>query len=117
MSWKNFKLSDFSCPCCGANEIKHYFIDMLQEARILAGVPFSINSGYRCPAHNKKVGGKPTSDHLTGEGADIGCTASRERFLIVDALLTAGIKRIGIAKTFIHAGSRDDNPQGVLWLY
>lgn len=30
-----------------------------------------INSGYRTPAHNKEVGGSPTSQHITGQAADI----------------------------------------------
>ena len=34
-------------------------------------VPIVINSGFRCPEVNKKVGGSPTSNHLTGCAADI----------------------------------------------
>jgi len=30
-----------------------------------------INSGYRTPEHNRKVGGSPTSDHIKGCAADI----------------------------------------------
>jgi zinc D-Ala-D-Ala carboxypeptidase len=30
-----------------------------------------VNSGYRTPEHNKKVGGSPTSQHCKGEAADI----------------------------------------------
>lgn len=30
-----------------------------------------INSGYRCPALNKKVGGAATSAHMTGYAADL----------------------------------------------
>lgn len=116
--WKDFRLEEFECACgCGQNDIKHYFIEMLQRARDMASVPFKINSGYRCAAHNRAVGGKPKSDHRTGEGADIACMTGKNRFLIVDALLTVGIKRIGIGKEFVHAGNRDDNPQGVIWLY
>ncbi|MBR2775938.1 MAG: hypothetical protein IKD75_02320 [Prevotella sp.] len=33
--------------------------------------PIIINSGYRSPEVNKKVGGSPTSNHLTGCAADI----------------------------------------------
>ena len=33
--------------------------------------PIIINSGYRSEAVNKKVGGSPTSNHLTGCAADI----------------------------------------------
>jgi hypothetical protein len=33
--------------------------------------PVVINSGYRSPQLNRKVGGEPTSNHLTGCAADI----------------------------------------------
>ena len=33
--------------------------------------PIIINSGYRSPERNKKVGGAPTSNHLTGCAVDI----------------------------------------------
>ena len=33
--------------------------------------PIYINSGYRCPELNKKVGGAPNSYHLRGMAADI----------------------------------------------
>ena len=35
------------------------------------GEPIVINSGYRSPQLNRKVGGAPTSNHLTGCAADI----------------------------------------------
>ena len=39
--------------------------------RSRAGRPILINSGYRSPQLNKKIGGVPTSNHLTGCAADI----------------------------------------------
>ena len=35
------------------------------------GEPIIINSGYRSPQLNKKIGGVPTSNHLTGCAVDI----------------------------------------------
>jgi len=35
------------------------------------GVPIIINSGYRSPQLNKRIGGVPTSNHLTGCAVDI----------------------------------------------
>jgi len=43
-------------------------LDPLREAW---GRPITVNSGYRCPALNKAVGGAATSQHLTGHAADI----------------------------------------------
>ena len=43
----------------------------LEVLRSRAGRPILINSGYRSPQLNKKIGGVPTSNHLTGCAVDI----------------------------------------------
>ena len=43
----------------------------LEELRVRAKTPIVINSGYRSPQLNKKLGGSPTSNHLTGCAVDI----------------------------------------------
>lgn len=43
-------------------------LDPLREAW---GKPIMVNSGYRCPALNKAVGGVATSQHMAGQAADI----------------------------------------------
>lgn len=43
---------------------------ILDPLREKAGA-IRINSGYRTPAHNKEVGGSPTSQHITGQAVDI----------------------------------------------
>ena len=43
----------------------------LETLRERAGVPIIINSGYRSPQLNKRIGGVPTSNHLTGCAVDI----------------------------------------------
>lgn len=45
--------------------------NVLEPARVAFGEPIYITSGYRCPALNKAVGGKITSQHLRGEAADL----------------------------------------------
>lgn len=45
--------------------------NVLEPARVAFCAPIYITSGYRCPALNKAVGGKPTSQHLRGEAADL----------------------------------------------
>lgn len=44
---------------------------VLEPARVAFGAPVYITSGYRCPALNKAVGGKLTSQHQYGEAADL----------------------------------------------
>lgn len=50
-------------------------LDPLREAY---GHPIYVNSGYRCAALNRAVGGVPSSQHLTGEAADITAGSKRE---------------------------------------
>ena len=88
--------------------------DFLQKHSVII-----INSGFRCEKHNKdpKVGGSDTSSHLIGLAADIKCEYSTYRFHLLNALLKAGFKRIGIGKTFIHVDLDEAKPQSVIWLY
>lgn len=44
---------------------------LLDKVRELWGKPLIVNSGYRSPELNKKVGGVYNSNHLKGEAADI----------------------------------------------
>ena len=43
---------------------------LLEPARLLVG-PIIINSGFRCEAVNRQVGGVSNSQHLLGQAADI----------------------------------------------
>ena len=43
----------------------------LEVLRERAGTPIRINSGYRSPQLNRKIGGAANSNHLTGCAADI----------------------------------------------
>lgn len=45
--------------------------ELLDPIRVAWGGPITVNSGYRCPALNKAVGGVATSQHQKGEAADI----------------------------------------------
>lgn len=92
------------------------FLDKLDEARHVAQVPFIVNSGFRTEAHNRAVGGKETSSHLTGWAADIRATSSNRRYLIIAALVGVGFNRIGVADTFVHV-DMDPKAQNVMWLY
>ena len=45
--------------------------NVLDPLRLNWGRPVIVTSGYRCPALNKAVGGASSSQHATGEAADI----------------------------------------------
>lgn len=48
--------------------------EVLEPLRVAVCRPFFINSGYRCPKLNVKVGGVKNSQHLQGLAADISVT-------------------------------------------
>ena len=76
MKW--FKLDEFKCRCCESNgtlqavsNTKALVENVLDPARERYGGPVTVNSGFRCALHNRKVGGVVNSQHLRGEAADI----------------------------------------------
>jgi hypothetical protein len=115
---KYFKKSEFDSPDLkGSGEkMDCDFLEMIDRAREIAGVPFKINSGYRTVKHNATVGGSVTSSHLNGFAADISCRSNKTREAILTSLILAGFHRIGIAKTFIHVDNDLSKPN-VIWLY
>lgn len=75
MKW--FEFGEFACRCCGQlptsmrENIEALVKEVLNPARERLGRPIVVNSGYRCPKHNKEVGGVANSQHMRGEAADI----------------------------------------------
>lgn len=56
-------------------------LDPLREAY---GKPIYVNSGYRCPALNKAVGGVSNSEHKTGMAADLDTNDKKENKKLFD---------------------------------
>ena len=124
---KYFKLREFVCNCCGKSKINRTFVKVLDAARAYSkdedgsDIPFIITSGYRCENHpeSKK---NPQSSHIKGLAADILVKNSRERAVILGALMNAGFSRFGISSkkngaNFIHVDLDEDKAQGVIWTY
>lgn len=69
-------------------------------------VPITVNSGYRCPTHNRRIGGSPNSKHLRGEAADIWAKGVTLRELYEAALQVPAFAKGGIGvypqNGFIH---------------
>lgn len=91
-------------------------MQMLDNARTMADIPFYITSGKRSIEKNKEVGGEEDSSHLKGLAVDLACTNSNNRFRMVYGLFCAGFKRIGIASDHIHADIDTTKAQEVLFL-
>lgn len=115
---KYFKIEEFKCKCgCGRAEMMPSTLEKLEKARELANTPFKINSGYRCDAHNRAVGGKSEGAHTNGYAVDIAASVSPSRYEIVKALIQVGFNRVGIADSFIHADDDPSKPAKVMWVY
>lgn len=101
----NFKVKEFACKD-GSDLIKIDLdmIPILQKIRDLGGV-VTINSAYRTPTYNKKVGGATNSYHCKGQAFDIKCSG-----LSLDNICrianTLGVKGIIRYPTFVHIDSR-----------
>ena len=80
------------------------------------GKPMAILSGYRSPAYNEKIGGKPASQHMSGRAADIvvaGMSAD-DVYAVIEALLDSGeiaIGGLGQYDDFCHVDVRE-SPDG-----
>ena len=104
---KNFKVREFRCKD-GSDEILicQETVDILQAVRNYFGQPVTINSAYRTPTWNKKVGGASSSQHVKGTACDIK-VANVPSWAVV-AYLEANYPKhgIGFYSTFVHIDSR-----------
>jgi len=116
---KYFKRSEFNCKCgCNTNYINENFLEMIDRARRIAGVPFKINSGYRCEKHPLSIS-NPTSSHIKFIAADIKFTDGKNLALILGGLGGVGFERFGIdfKNKFIHADCDEDKTNPCIWGY
>lgn len=83
---KNFSLAELTATSTGIdnspskdviNSLLALAGNVLQPARERYGKAITVNSGYRSPAVNRRVGGAASSQHMTGQAADI-TTGSKE---------------------------------------
>lgn len=103
-----FKVREFRCKHCGSTgDLKQSIIDLCDAVREELGAPVVVNSGYRCPVHNRRVGGAALSRHVVGDAADL---------RPVDPALLPELKRIalrlnpeggvGMYRGFVHIDTR-----------
>jgi len=70
--------------------------DVLEPLREAYGAPMRITSGFRCKALNKAIGGVSTSQHITGEAADINVGADNAKlFRLAARLIQEGKLQVG----------------------
>lgn len=120
-SSKHFTLSEFQCKGndgCPTMEPNPLLVEKLDKLRDILGEPLVITSGIRCAAYNAKVGGVNDSAHNRGDAADIMCSDSTARYLLLHMSCHL-FQRIGVGKGFIHVDVSTDpaHAQNVLWTY
>lgn len=113
----NFRLEEFNCKD-GTEvpaELMGNVIKLAEQLQILRdnlGESIHVNSGYRTPAYNKKVGGKANSQHLQAKAADITCKTKTPKQLasFIEKLITKGVVKfggVGVYPGFVHVDIRD----------
>jgi hypothetical protein len=89
-------------------------VNVLNAAQQQLPFPIVLRSGYRDPARNKRVGGVPKSQHLSGNAVDISLNGldDSQRAQLATALYQAGGQRLGIYKgnTGLHLDMLDQAP-------
>lgn len=116
---KYFAPSEFvKCnPSCSITQMDEGFLALMDCVREAAGIPLVINSAYRSKKWELLHGRTGNSAHTKGLALDIRCNTSQNRYKIVKAALSCGIRRIGIGKSFVHLDNDATLPQGVIWDY
>jgi hypothetical protein len=107
----NFKASEFFCKCnlCQDQIIHATLIHRMQLLRDKIARPIVINSAFRCPRHNKDVGGAPKSQHLLGRAVDI-IVGGMLPIEIARIAYRLGFSGIGVATNFTHLDVRHLHP-------
>lgn len=115
-SWSEFEKSDTAKKYGILNIVSTFEVrdniialveNVLQPLRDAWGKPLTINSGYRCPKLNEKVGGVPTSQHVKGQAADVGCDDPLKLARLVRDL---GLEydQMGVYASFVHLSYKTD---------
>lgn len=109
---KNFNREEFDCRD-GTKvppELMPNVQDLANNLQVLRddiGEPIHVNSGYRTPAYNKKIGGAPKSQHTKAKAGDITAKSFTPKQLAarIEKLIAAGKMKqggIGIYPGFTH---------------
>ena len=104
---KYFRTKEFECKCgqcsmpsevqANIEALVNNVLDPLREA---CGKPIYVNSGHRCEAYNRKVGGVPRSQHIVGEAADIHCDDNAKLAKLI--VQQGRFDQLIIYPTFLH---------------
>lgn len=113
-----FSPQELACRGTGKLKINHMALAKLVRLRRMANAPMIINSAYRSPEHNARVGGAKNSRHLQGDAFDVSM-ANHDPEKFVAAAKAAGFTGIGWYPpkkgNFIHIDTGPARTWGQPW--
>lgn len=105
----HFRVNEFRCKD-GTDPVyvDGRLVPILEFVRSKFGKPVVINSGYRTPAYNKKIGGAKFSQHMYGRAADIVVKGVKPE-VVYDCLCETFPNScgFGLYASFVHVDCRD----------
>lgn len=109
---KNFAIVEFMCKDGTPVPLKYLanvqeLANNLQVLRDYLGEPIRLNSAYRTPTYNQRIGGAKSSQHLLAKAADITVKSKTPKQLaaIIEKLIGQGKMKqggIGVYPGFTH---------------
>ena len=120
--YPNFTEAEMRCKCgCGRADMDEGFMDRLQAMRTEAGIPFQVNSGYRCPDYNDRISTTGRNGpHTTGHAVDLG-VARREAFIVAKLAFKHEMTGLGFDQKgggrFLHIDDLTTPPRPNIWSY
>ena len=106
---QHFLRSEFACKCeCGFDTVDVSLIELLEAVRLRFDRPITINSGCRCEAYNREIGGSENSQHMLGRAADF-VIDGIDPSLVQDACDELDAPGLGRYDSFTHVDTRTGN--------
>lgn len=111
----HFNSTEFDCHgsgCCSQTLVNEKLLEYLEKIREhFGGKPITVTSAYRCPTHNRNVGGATGSRHSKGDAVDIVVKGVAPR-TVAQYAESIGILGIGLYETqadghFVHIDTRE----------
>jgi len=115
----HFNVGEFRCKCGGSHDTRldEALVQKLEQLhKALNCSKIIVNSGYRCAAHDKAVGGNGSGMHTKGTAADIVCYDKNGKKISSKVVCCAaqdlgfgGIANIDSTYTATHVDVRSSN--------
>lgn len=113
-NYKYFKPKEIACKGDGSLLVNGDALARLDILRKLIGKPLYINSAYRSPLHNARVGGSPMSEHKNGTSFDISIN-NLDKYELEKLAKKVGFTGFGYYNTFLHVDTGRKRWWGKKW--